>query len=416
MSYRREPYLIALGLLWAFGVTLLRGLRRPNDWAEAHWLISYDFGPIKRGLPGTLLKPLLAAAPAQAEVTITIVSFAITAVFCVVLLALCWSILRRCGFSTNAVLLVAAFLTSPFVVMSGHLNGYSDAQIILLSIAAVALTMRGRTWPAALVLSVGLLIHETIFVIGLPIAVWATLLRPGEETGRVAWGRLAPFLLPLVAFAVLFVYQSFAVDAAELESALIAHLEGFPFIEYDQEVIVPRSFAKSFVAHFRAQSPRVWGRLFDPALMVAILPNVLLILAFALGALRAGQIPRRLRSAVVLLPFLPLGLHLIAWDKARIWTYPILVGLLAVWVACQVGEPERLASLDSRLVNIGGLVVLPLNVFGHIALMDWRVERFSAVWRAVLYLPLAAALVLAFARRRNSDYTRTVENRIFERR
>jgi hypothetical protein len=118
----------------------------------------------------------------------------------------------------------------------------------------------------------------------------------------------------------------------------------------------------------------------------------------------------------MLLPFLPLGLHLIAWDTARIWTYPIMVGLLVVWVACRVTEPRRLAALDSRLVNLGGLLVLPLNVFGHIALMDWRVERFSTWQRVVLYLPLAAALFLAFAHRRSPDYTKAVDNHIFEQR
>ncbi len=410
---RRANHFIALGLLWAFGVTLLRGLRRPNDWAEAHWLISYDFGPIKRGLSGTLLKPLLAAAPAQAAVTITIVSFVITGVLYIVLLALCWSILRRCEFSTNAVVVVAAFFTSPFVVMSGHLNGYSDGQIILLSIAAIALALRGRMWPAALFLTAGLLIHETIFVIGLPTVIWAALLRSRDERGRVAWGSLAPFLLPVVAFGVLFLYQSFVINAAGLEGALITHLKGFPFIEYDQEVIVPRSFAKSFVAHFLAQSPRAWGRVFDPALIVAVLPTVIVLLLFTREALRAGQAPRGLRSTAILLPFLPLSLHLIAWDTARIWTCPVVVGLLVVWIACQAAEPRRLAALDSRLVNCG-LIVLPINVFGHIALMDWRVERFSIWWRAILYLPLAASLILSFARRSASDYTRPINNQIFE--
>ena len=68
MPQRRADGLIALGLLWAFGVTLLRGLRRPNDWAEAHWLIGYDFGLIKRGLPATLLRPFTAASPERAEI------------------------------------------------------------------------------------------------------------------------------------------------------------------------------------------------------------------------------------------------------------------------------------------------------------------------------------------------------------
>jgi hypothetical protein len=287
---------LRLGLLWAFGVTLWRGLRRPNDWAEAHWLISYDFGPIKRGLPATLLKPLVIVAPQRAEAAITIVSTTLTAALCAVLLFMCWTILRRSAFSANAVVTVAAFLTSPLIVMSGHLNGYFDAQIILLSILAVALTLRERLWPAAFALTVGLFIHEMIFVIGFPTVVWAALLRPTKGSLESLSRRLAPFALPLLAFVLLFLYQSYAIDAGQLERTLIAHLKTFPFIQYDQEVIVPRSFAKSFVAHFRSQSPRVWGRLFDPKLMAAMLPTVLTSLLFIRGVLRAGGCSARIDS------------------------------------------------------------------------------------------------------------------------
>ena len=309
MAERRANWLIALGLLWAFGVTLLRGLRRPNDWAEAHWLIGYDFGLIKRGLPATLLRPFTAASPERAEMAITLVATALTALLCLVLIAVCGSILRRAGFSRNAVVAVAVFATSPFVVMTGHLNGYFDAPIVLLTVLAVTLAWRGRAGWAALALTIGLLVHETIFIIGFPTVIWAALLanRRDVATGQAAARRLAPLLAPLVAFAALFVYQSFAIDAAELESTLITHLETFPFIQYDQEVIVPRAFAKSFVAHFQSQSPRVWGRLFDPGLMLAMLPTVAVWLLFIRQALRAANTPRRLIMAAGLLPFLPLA-------------------------------------------------------------------------------------------------------------
>ena len=407
MAERRANGLIALGLLWAFGVTLLRGLRRPNDWAEAHWLIGYDFGLIKRGLPASLLRPFLTAFSDRAEMAITVVSTLLTAALCVVLITLCWTILRRSGFSPNAVVAVAVLATSPFVVMTGHLNGYFDAMNILLTVLAVALAWRGRAGWAAVALTVGLLVHETIFIIGFPTVVWAALLgnRQTGATGRAAARRLAPLAVPLVAFAALFVYQSFAIDAAELERTLIAHLETFPFIQYDQEVIVPRAFAKSFVAHFQAQSPRAGGRLFDRGLMLAILPTVAVWLLFSRNALRAANAPRGLALAGGLLPFLPLALHLIAWDTARIWTYPIVVALLVGWVACLAAEPARLRAADSRLLTVLGLLTLPLNVFGRVPLMDWRVERFAALWRAVLYTPLLATLALTLARRRQADYT-----------
>ena len=401
MPQRRADGLIALGLLWAFGVTLLRGLRRPNDWAEAHWLIGYDFGLIKRGLPATLLRPFTAASPERAEMAITLVATALTALLCLVLIAVCGSILRRAGFSRNAVVAVAVFATSPFVVMTGHLNGYFDAPIVLLTVLAVTLAWRGRAGWAALALTIGLLVHETIFIIGFPTVIWAALLanRRDVATGQAAARQLAPLIAPLVAFAALFVYQSFAIDAAELESTLITHLESFPFIQYDQEVIVPRAFAKSFVAHFQSQSPRVWGRLFDPGLMLAMLPTVAVWLLFIRQALRAANMPRRLIMAAGLLPFLPLALHLIAWDTARIWSYPIIVALLVGWVACLAAEPARLRAADSRLLTVLGLSTLPLNVFGRVPLMDWRVERFSNWWRAALYAPAAIVLIGRVARR-----------------
>ena len=401
MPQRRADGLIALGLLWAFGVTLLRGLRRPNDWAEAHWLIGYDFGLIKRGLPATLLRPFTAASPERAEMAITLVATALTALLCLVLIAVCGSILRRAGFSRNAVVAVAVFATSPFVVMTGHLNGYFDAPIVLLTVLAVTLAWRGRAGWAALALTIGLLVHETIFIIGFPTVIWAALLanRRDVATGQAAARQLAPLIAPLVAFAALFVYQSFAIDAAELESTLITHLESFPFIQYDQEVIVPRAFAKSFVAHFQSQSPRVWGRLFDPGLMLAMLPTVAVWLLFIRQALRAANTPRHLIMAAGLLPFLPLALHLIAWDTARIWSYPIIVALLVGWVACLAAEPARLRAADSRLLAMLGLLTLPLNVFGRVPLMDWRVERFSNWWRAALYAPAAIVLLGRVARR-----------------
>ena len=407
MGKRRANRLVALGLLWAFGVTLGRGLRRPNDWAEAHWLISYDFGFIKRGLPGSLLAPFLSPTPAIAEATITVVATLLTALLCAALVGLCWSILRRCDFSADAVLAVAVFATSPFVVMTGHLNGYFDAPIILLSALAVGLAWRGRLWAAALVLTVGLLVHETILLIGLPTVVWAAWLRVGRRPaqGAARIRRLAPLALPLAAFVLLFLYQSYVIDATRLESALIAYLKTRPFIQYDQEVIVPRSFAKSFMAQFQSQSPRVWGRLFDGGLIVAVVPSLLVWLVFTGNAARAGAASRRLTVVGGLLPLLPLTLHLIAWDTGRIWTYPLVVALLVGWVACLAAEPVRLRATHSPVLPILALVALPINVFGRISLMDWRVERFSAAARVVLYAPAAAALAVVLARRRRGDYT-----------
>ncbi|HQF69986.1 MAG TPA: hypothetical protein PLH39_01765, partial [Promineifilum sp.] len=115
---------------------------------------------------------------------------------------------------------------------------------------------------------------------------------------------------------------------------------------------------------------------------------------------RAGAVSRRLMVVGGLLPFLPLALHLIAWDTGRIWTYPLVVALLVGWVACRAAAPARLRAARSAVLPVLALVALPINVFGRIALMDWRVERFSAAARAALYAPLAVALAGALQSRK----------------
>jgi len=38
---------------WAMVITMARAVRYPNDFAEAHWLLDYRFGFIKRALAGS---------------------------------------------------------------------------------------------------------------------------------------------------------------------------------------------------------------------------------------------------------------------------------------------------------------------------------------------------------------------------
>ena len=48
---RWPPILSCVLMLGALVATVLRTIRWPNDWSEAHWLLDYRFGFVKRGLP-----------------------------------------------------------------------------------------------------------------------------------------------------------------------------------------------------------------------------------------------------------------------------------------------------------------------------------------------------------------------------
>ncbi|MEE9190190.1 MAG: hypothetical protein V3U16_05425, partial [Candidatus Neomarinimicrobiota bacterium] len=136
MKSKYYQLLILFGLIWAFSVTVLRAFRWPNDWAEAQWLISYKFGFLKRALPGTLITPLidLDNGSGYAELVIRIVSSMFFLIFCAGLLWICIRIIKKSQIDINSVFVVLIFLTSPYIVMSAHLNGYFDNIIIIISI------------------------------------------------------------------------------------------------------------------------------------------------------------------------------------------------------------------------------------------------------------------------------------------
>ena len=144
--------LLSTLLLLGLGVvTLGRTLRWPNDWAEAHWLLDYRFGFVKRGLLGQLLQ--WAVAPFGGEVgegAIRAVSAAAFAAFVVLLGYTVWRVLRATAFAPGAVAVAAAFVASPFLVMTGHLVGYFDHVVFALGIVSIWLVLRRRPWAGAL--------------------------------------------------------------------------------------------------------------------------------------------------------------------------------------------------------------------------------------------------------------------------
>ncbi|MCX6553302.1 MAG: hypothetical protein NTY02_20235, partial [Acidobacteria bacterium] len=75
-------------MAWAMAVTVARAARYPNDFAEAHWLLDYRFGLIRRGLAGSIFTLLTSARILTPSAgTVAGVAFVVFAAFCVTLLA-----------------------------------------------------------------------------------------------------------------------------------------------------------------------------------------------------------------------------------------------------------------------------------------------------------------------------------------
>ncbi|MCJ7433962.1 MAG: hypothetical protein MUO77_10790, partial [Anaerolineales bacterium] len=270
---------IDFGILWMFGITILRGLRQPGDWAEAHWLIDYKFGFLKRALPGTLLHPFITQQ--TAETAITVIATTLLGIFFIALAWMCLGLLRTFGCKLETILTTLAFLTSPYIVMSAHLNGFYDNLLILLSIAGILLVLQGKHALAAVVMTVGILVHENIFLVGLPSVLFATVYYQVQKDGqfnlKIIFRQALPFLLPVLAFIALFLFQSYYLNGELLRNQLTAHLSQFDFIERNRDKTVPDAFTISFLDYTEHQSQFFLGRIFNKNYLIRILPTLVLM-------------------------------------------------------------------------------------------------------------------------------------------
>jgi hypothetical protein len=397
----------ALGSLWVLAVTILRALRAPNDYSEAHWLIGYQYGFFKRGLPGFLLSPFV--TPQNGEATIAAISTFWLGLLYVSIAWMCYRVVRAAGPRPGRTLAALTFLTSPYIVMSAHLNGYYDNLLVLGSLLAVLLVMRGWIGTAALVMTVGTLVHESVILVGLPnVVLAAAMFHPAQEVSHPSWKtirrRLLPFALPLLSFAAILVHQEFFLDRPSMEARLTAHLSQFDFIKEGRQDGTPRALATPFFDYLRSESAFFRDRLLDKPYLLGILPSLLVILLQPGGPFRRDRYGGLAFWALVAIVLAPLLLLLIAGDTSRIWTYPLIVCFLGSWTASELnGSTEVRKPLDT-VFGLVCIAVILHNVFLQTPLMDGLAERFTDAERVWLYLPalvvvLVSSLVTDWANR-----------------
>ncbi len=393
-SYRLLPFMI---IAWTFAVTVARAIRLPNDFAEAHWLLDYRFGFIKRGLIGSIcsVATSLLGIPMSSRV-ILILSEILFCAFCAVLLFLLFRLLRQYVGDSGTQLMALVFASSPFLVMSAHLFGYFDALLYLTAIAAAALVLSDRPYPAAFISVVAMLTHESYLLIGFPLVCLAAFLRlrssaENNQANRVK--HIAALFVPLLVFFGILVFQTFFIDQLALRQQLTDYLGSFNYIptQYSE---VPKWQTTGFF-EFLGYQDNFGGHILDPVILASVGPSFLAILYFIHSSFRVRAF--RLLSVVTLAVIAcPLLLHAVAFDTARISTYPIGGAFIAAWIFTKTNQHQA----TDDLFALVALPALVLNIFLTIHLMDWEVERFSNIWRILLYAP-TLLLVLSIISRRN---------------
>lgn len=358
--------------------TISRSLRSPGHYAATHWLLSWEFGFVKRGLPGELARPLFAGkGPAEIE---QILAWLGAAAFFAASGVLLWAshrLLRRWlvqGGEPALAALVAVFLSSPFVVMTAHLVGYYDHFLVIATFAGIALVRRGALVTAAALSAAMLLVHELWCLFGLPIVVFALVDRSvddGELSGsalaRRLLGRgallLAPTLLLLVAISL----DRAALSPATLD-AIRDRIAGYRVVpERFLDVFGLYHLRNGFLDAFARERAFFWRRLLDPELLRLALPSAALLLVGASGRLvAAGR--RALVAPLVLLAASPLALHAVAWDEVRNESLVIFHGFAALFALAPGREPMRRGL--SRALVLLSLPVVWANLATPVKLMD----------------------------------------------
>jgi hypothetical protein len=392
---RWPPILSCLVMLGALVATVMRTIRGPNDWAEAHWLLDYRFGFVKRGLVGQLLTWTtgLLGIPVS-EGLIGGVALAICVVFCVLLLLLACRIAKDASWSPAVVAAMVAFLTSPFLVMTGHVVGYYDHVFLPLGVLSAWLALRGKLWAGAVVQALALLIHESCAVLVYPVFALACLL---HATGRTEPAAKPPSLLPLllpIAMAVV-VAVVLASPPAGFPQGFADHLKTFPFVQGGYDSITPSLLALSpgqALALATSKWPGMLSlaeRVTQPAAYGLLLPTLIaLLVSFA----QRARLPCSLESgAVAVVVLAPQALHFIAWDFERIWTYSILMVFLVIWL---YAAAHRLEQREQVGVFTASLLAVAANLVMETPLLDHAQDQMPRGVRVCVMLVLLAALLL----------------------
>ena len=328
--------------------------------------------------------------------TIFAVAYLMFGLLCGAILTIAVRTLSRNGWDRATFFVFASFLTSAYVVTSAHLMGYLDHVIALLAMAAAWCAMHRRYWTAGVAIGAAMLVHETVLVTGIPVLVMAIALRPGAPRGRALASALAPMILP------------FDRRRGDLpERAQPRAPDGAPRAAHAPSLGVQmgqrrHEHPRAGMADYQLppalprRGPRVSLADHQPGIHVLHRPHDDPAVAADRRRCRRGAAigwRRRPRPSCF-----PLSLHLLAFDTAREWTLPLIVGLMCVWVASESGSGKAAWGAVTRgFVSAAGLAIVLFNVFRmRYPLLDYLTDAFDNRTRALLYAPffVSAALFL----------------------
>jgi len=364
--------------------------RRSNRYAWSHWLTTYDAGFIKRGLVGALVQVGKLAVYFGVPVVsvIDIFATAILVSLYVTVISICW---RIATLSSAGRVLCPFFLTLPLLWVSAFYNGYYDQIVYLFMTGIVFFLLKKKYFVIGLLAAIAILVHESSVFFYFPLLLyWISLQVFLGEKGALlglcrnpAWWWAV--VLPLVVFSILVAYQSWWLSVEGATTYIENIVSRYPELFRGSDAYI-RTFLTPFPEWFDSESPAFFSRLFSLyGFLAAGLPLFLLMTTIYLGL-------ANMKNALIFcgcsffLILVPTLLFMVAWDTDRIWTYPVFLALLFIWMLLEMEIEIVFLKATGFVISIVGFLLVVFMIVAMLQINKIIMIRGLLVFSPILIL------------------------------
>ena len=348
-----------------FFLSILRGIRFPNIWSYSHFLFNYEFGLVKRGLIGEIIKHF--DSPWLSSYNFFVIVSALIFIANIMLLSL---LIRDLLNSRNSVLIGGSviFVSSLAVVFLSHSIGYFDHIGLLITLVTIRINGFGRKILFLLPsLTLGLLIHEAITIIFFPVIFMSLLFDVQAENRKNQFMWLV--LLSILVISFTWWVSNLTIEKPKTQEMYnnLQTKTGYA-LRKDAFNVLHRSGKDNFIIMKKKwfQEER-WLSLIKSFL--GIFPVLLTIMYLMVYMLRESNTKVYLLILAVLASLSPQLLHMFGWDRYRWNTLTITTSFLMLYVVYRSRNHLLLTKLPNNIYPIFILVIF-LNGISTIQLFD----------------------------------------------
>ncbi|MBN2802545.1 MAG: hypothetical protein JXR91_05590 [Deltaproteobacteria bacterium] len=361
-------------------IGIYRGYNVPFVYAKTHWFLTYDFGFIKRGLIGTLIKPILINKnPVQINAIMYTFSV-LTEVFA--FFSILWfskKVISKNPADLYINLSLGAFFSSSAIVFFAHSNGLFDIILISVAIAAAWFAIKQQYILVAILSLLALMIHEMYFLFCFPAIIFILFLQFETTRKKKPEKTKSNFIkLVLTILPTILLMSYITVSHRHLPKEVIQNLDrqtaSYKVLSGPAIGFATFHLTNTFSKNYDAQGKDSFvKRLTDIKIDRVTLPVTSLLLLITVLLL----VKNRYYISLALLPFAvfaPLIIHLVAWDTSRFTNFTIFHAFLC-YSAVSLLMDNRLGNKWLKLtIVIASLLAIFTNFYFEVPLMNEQLD------------------------------------------